>query len=493
MGAVKRYDGKTGAIDSLGRIEADHSIGEYGLVGIAARNDFPAEPWLYFYYSAVEPDGVLTFRLSRIRLSADLARLDMATEKVLIRIRRDKVIWHTGGDLQFDDYGDLWAAVGDNEQTLQGPANTADLRGGILRIHPDDSPKGYSIPAGNFGSWFAARFTDLGKPDTAALFADTAKVKPEIYVKGTRNAYTIALDPVRRWLAWGDVGPDQNRNSEEYNLVKEPAFAGWPYYAGEESMAGIDFYGEEIPSRSTRAAPINTHPKAGLRQLPPVREPLFVRPEGCAMTGPIFRYDGSDRGSGRFPPQFDRKWLISGCDDYGFRLMTLDSAGERIIAQQGIFNAIRTKQLVDLKQGPDGGLYYVDWAKGLFRIEYTGSCQDGEFHRERTGCADPEAANYEPGLPKAFHDPRLCRGGSALAPPPPRAAWFALGSGSLSVTSAGPHRAEFLDLRGRTVAAYAADGPAAHPLSALPGAGLYRLRIRSSQGRAEASFPWLGR
>lgn len=493
MGAVKRHDGKTGAIDSLGKLDADHSLGEYGLVGIAARDDFPAEPWLYFFYAAIEPDSAPTFRLSRIRLSDDRARLDMATEKILLRINRVKARWHTGGDMQFDAYGDLWVAVGDNEQTLRGPANTADLLGGILRIHPDGSPRGYSIPGGNFGPYFAARYLAQGKPDTAALYADTLKVKPEIYVKGTRNAYTLALDPVRRWLAWGDVGPDQQQNSEEYNLVKAPVFAGWPFFAGEENMAGVDPYGEPIPSGATRESPVNPSPKGGLRQLPPVREPMLFRPQGCAMTGPIFRYDGAHPVPGRFPPQFDRKWLISGCDEYGFHLLTLDEAGERVVDQLAIFNSIRTRQLVDLKEGPDGKLYYVDWAKGLYRIEYTGACRDSSLAPERTGCADPEADNYDPVLPKAFHDPRLCRGGTPLEPRVSRAPWFALGPASLSVAAPGPHRAEFLDLRGRTLASFAGSGPAAYPLPVLPVAGVYRLRIRSSRGRAEIVLPWLGR
>ncbi len=116
--------------------------------------------------------------------------------------------------------------------------NAADLRGSILRIHPDESTRGYSIPAGNFGERFAAYFRSKGDSDLASAYADPARVRPEIYVKGTQNPYSLFVDPVRRWLAWGDVGPDQGKQSEEYNLTREAAFAGWPYYAGEEDMAG---------------------------------------------------------------------------------------------------------------------------------------------------------------------------------------------------------------------------------------------------------------
>lgn len=214
--------------------------------------------------------------------------------------------------------------MGDNKKTEYGPGNTADLRGGIYRIHPDDSPRGYSIPEGNFGPRMAAHFAAAGNAALASQYLDTAKVKPEIYVKGTRNAYTLSLDPVRRWLAWGDVGPDQQKVSEEHNLVKEPVFAGWPYYAGQEDMAaqGGNFYGKPVPAGSTRAAPLNQDPASlGVKQLPPNREPIFARNQGCAITGPIVRYDGSIGDAGQAPPQLNRKWFNAGCDGFGFHVM----------------------------------------------------------------------------------------------------------------------------------------------------------------------------
>jgi glucose/arabinose dehydrogenase len=492
QGTVLRYNGKAGTVDTLGTVTVDFSIGEYGLVGVAARNDFLKNPWLYFMYASKETGAdSLSFRIARIKMKAGLAGIDNASEKVLVKIPRKKVNWHTAGDMMFDAYDDLWAAIGDNQQTDLGPGNTADLRGGILRIHPDESAKGYSVPAGNFGEKMAAYYKTQGKPDVAALFSDTAKVKPEIYVKGTRNAYTIFVDPVRRWLAWGDVGPDQGKVSEEANLVKEPVFAGWPYFAGEEDMVGVSPYGIPVPAGSTRAAPVNSSAVSGVRNLPPIREPIFARPEGCSMTGPIFRYDGSVANPAAFPPQFNRKCLVSGCDGFGFHLMTLDSAGDKISGNLQIFPTIKPQTLVDLKQGPDGVLYYVSWNQGLYKIEYTGTCKDETLLPEKTGCAEPTASNYDPKLPKAYNDPRLCTGGTGIAMAARSAGWLGFDRRSISVSAPGAHRVEILDLEGRRIALLEGAGPATHAMPALPSAGVYRLRAHSSLGEVQTSLSWL--
>lgn len=483
QGSVRRWNGKGGTVDSLGRMPVEFS-GEYGLVGIAAREDFAASPWLYLYGSYLKPDSSLVLRLSRVRLAASGNALDLASEKVLLEFPRTKSTFHSAGDMHFDAYGDLWLATGDNGQTETGPGNTADLRGAILRIHPDESAQGYSIPKGNFAEAFAAYWKSKGRADLAAAYADPAKVRPELYVKGTRNPYTISLDPVRRWLAWGDVGPDQGRVSEEHNLVKAPGFAGWPYFAGEQDVAGAAPYGTKVPAGSTRAAPINSLPGAGVKELPPNQEPIFARQQGCAMNGPIFRYDGSLAEAGQFPPQLNGKWLLSGCDGYGWHLVTLDAEGTKIQSNVAILNNMRPVVLVDANQGPDGMLYYMSWHQGLYRIEYTGACKDPALLPAKTGCATPGAPGYDPAVDPAFHDPAKC-GSTRAAPSRGNGAeWLRADARALGVSAPGPHTIAVEDLAGRVVARFAGHGPMSHPMPRLaPGA--YRVRAGSARGSAE--------
>jgi glucose/arabinose dehydrogenase len=471
-GPVKRYNAKTNATDSLGIINADFRQNEYGLLGIATRNDFLTNPWLYFYYSFAEQDGSLTQRVSRIKLTSDMAHLDMTTEKVLIKQKRESVTWHTAGAMKFDDYGDLWVAFGDNQQTDAGPGNTADLRGGIVRIHPDESAKGYSIPAGNFGAYFHDYYTTKGQADLAAKYLDTNIVKPEIFIKGTRNAYSIYVDPVKHWVAWGDVGPDQQKQSEEYNLFKNPVFAGWPYYAGAEDMFGITAYGNagSIAVDNPKTAPLNNK-KLGIVTLPPVSDPIFARAEGCAMTGPIFRYDGRITTAGQIPPQMNGKWLITGCDGYGWHLRTLNATADAVSADATLWGTtIRAVTIVDVQQGPDGVLYYVDYGKGTVnKVEYTGTCKDPALI--------PDQASTDIHAAKAAS----------------RADWLSYDRRSLSISAPGAHKAEFLDMQGRVLATLSGTGPATHAMPQLPAAGVYRLRVQSSQGEVVATVPWIQR
>jgi hypothetical protein len=149
-GTFKKYDASSKTVAQLGKVTVATG-NEDGLVGLALDPAFKTNRFVYFMYSFLSADSTeSTYRISRFNLGAD-GKLVSTSEKILIRIPSERNNWHTAGSMQFDAYGDLWIAIGDNETTDLGPGNTADLRGGILRIHPDGSPRGYGIPKGNFG------------------------------------------------------------------------------------------------------------------------------------------------------------------------------------------------------------------------------------------------------------------------------------------------------------------------------------------------------
>ena len=62
----------------------------------------------------------------------------------------------------------------------------------------------------------------------AAQYRDTSKVLPEIYVKGERSNFSIAVHPTKRWLAWGEV--NYGGGLDETNVTGNPIFAGYPYF-----------------------------------------------------------------------------------------------------------------------------------------------------------------------------------------------------------------------------------------------------------------------
>lgn len=483
MGAVKKYDGTTKAVALLGAVPCA-SANEDGLTGLAVDPDFQRNGYLYFFYSHLST-GDTSFHVSRMAVGGD-GKLDLGTEKVLLRVPSKRNLPHTGGAMQFDDYGDLWITVGDNGVAEIGAGNTADLRGGILRIHPDDkAPNGYTIPKGNFGAHFAARFRGLGDEALAKEYEDPAKVRPELYIKGTRNAYTVSVDPVRRWLAWGDVGPDFGGQSEEHNLMKAPAFAGWPYFAGKLDPASV--YGSNF-GKKDRAAPVNASGVAGVRRLPPNADPIYVRQQACAMNGPILRYDGANPNPGQIPPHLDRKWLIGDCNgSFGYHLLTLNAKGDSVIADVKAFDLMSVAVLVDIQQGPDGAIYWIGWQGGVFRLDYKGTCKDPALIPEKTGCADPADAKYDAKLDPAFHDPRLCASAVATRVVPRRGDILAATQSGFRVTSKGPHSAKVSDLRGRIVFRAEAATPAVYGLPGTLPPGAYRVLVETADGTASVT------
>ncbi len=118
-GKVRKYDGATKVVSTLGSVGV-RTTGEHGLLGIALDPGFKANKRLYLFYGTSQ--GAYQFRVSRFTLAGE--QLDMASEKIMIRIPADNNSWHTGGALAFDGSGDLWITVGDNKSDESGSPNT---------------------------------------------------------------------------------------------------------------------------------------------------------------------------------------------------------------------------------------------------------------------------------------------------------------------------------------------------------------------------------
>ena len=429
-GEVIRINGKNSSQDILDTLPVDF-FGEYGLVGIATDPEININGLLYVIYTASENGNNFRYNISRFKLITDKKKLDKSSEKILMTFPAKRKDWHSAGAMAFDAYGDLYIAIGDNMQVDEGPGNTADYRGGILRIHPDVSYKGYSIPKGNFAEVFSAAYKSQGNDAMSKDYLDTSKVKPEIYVKGTCNAYTIQLDPVRRWLAWGDVGPDQGK-------------------------------------------------VFGIKNLPAIEEPIYPKVESCAMTGPIFRYDGRIKSVNNFPPQFNRKWIVNDCNaSNDWKLLSLNDAGDKVISNIGIFKQFDGHTIVDIKQGPNGALYYVSWNAGIFRIDYTGSCKDQSLVPEATGCAEPTASNYDATIPKTFNDPRLCVNSSSVKKQFLTDDKISFSASKITIKISGKHELDIFNNAGQKIWRHQGEGQAEISLPGLK-RGVYQLRLKEN-------------
>jgi len=415
-GNLKYYDGVAKSVKVMGTIQVHATPGsqdDNGLMGVVFDPGYEANRWIYLWYSPKSTfNQTMTatgknrqLRLARFTVKTDNT-LDMASEKSLIKILGSTTDqWHSGGPMQFDAYGDLWIAIGNNSNDLDptacntggsvlsqtdsaqsaewGSSNTHSMRGGFLRIHPDDAaPKGYTIPRGNFGEYWADQFEKQGNATLAAQYRDTSKVLPEVYVKGERSNFSLAVHPTKRWLGWGTV--NYNSSQDEFNITNHPIFSGFPYF-----MANND---KTCNHDKTVAAPTNNSKfNSGVTTLPPAIPGTINNLENVAIGGPIYSFDPSLDYDGKFPPQFDNHWFIGSYASSHYYVVTVDTTGATFkssgtplrLDQTGLLKNASFRNYLQSMFGKDGALYFLNYDGGTYltpinpgvtRVTYKGTC-----------------------------------------------------------------------------------------------------------------------
>ncbi|MFZ6012406.1 MAG: ThuA domain-containing protein [Bacteroidota bacterium] len=384
-GDIKLYspvDGKVKVINSF----AVGTKFEDGVIGIAADPKFIDNHWIYIFYAHPERTANV---VSRFELKDD--KIDQTSEKILIEVvtQRDQCC-HTGGSLLFDQKGNLFISTGDNTSPFESDgyspsderpgrapfdaqkssSNTNDLRGKILRIHPE--PDGtYTIPEGNL--------FPKGEPNT----------RPEIYVMGTRNPYRISLDERTGFLYWGEVGPDAGesdslrgpRGYDEVNQARKAGFFGWPYFVGNNyAYAKYDFTAKKAGPFWDPARPINESPNnTGKRELPPVAPAFIFYPYGeseefpmvktgsrNAMAGPVYYSDNFKNAPAAFPDYFDGKLIIYDWMRNWMFLVTMNESGD-IKDIEPFMENTKFNNIIDMSFGPDGKLYLLEYGTQWFK------------------------------------------------------------------------------------------------------------------------------
>ena len=182
---------------------------EQGLLGIAVDPDWPAENWIYLFYTHETPVN----RVSRFRATGDLddgdslnLGIDGSSEEILIEGPSTQV-FHNGGTLRFGSDKTLYISHGDDALSRGNVQNLTVLHGKMLRINRDGS-----IP-----------------PDNPVFPDAPVDARGEIFAIGLRNPFRFAIDPQTDALLIADVGGD---------LVEEISYAeggenfGYPFYEG---------------------------------------------------------------------------------------------------------------------------------------------------------------------------------------------------------------------------------------------------------------------
>lgn len=386
-GGVKSFDVETRETKAVGLIpvntfyvnkEGKSRAAEEGLVGIIADPNFDQNHWIYTLYADLdEPKHVL------VRWEYIDGALVESSKKVVLEypVQRQECC-HTGGGMVFDKAGNLYITTGNN--TVNPPAgtsnlderpghensddqrtggNTNDLRGKILRIHPEDDGS-YTIPAGNL-------FPE-GTPNT----------RPEIYTMGHRNPWRVSIDHQTGYIYWGEVGPDASEDTEngpkgydEFNQAKGPGFFGWPYFIADNKPY-VDASGKPFDvNQPENQSPNNT----GLKELPAPQKAFIWYPYGysevfpalgsagrSATGGPVFRQADFPESDKRFPAYYEGKWLIVDFMRAWIMAVTMDENGDYQSMEPFLPNE-NFSSAIDMQFSPDGDLYILEYGSAWFR------------------------------------------------------------------------------------------------------------------------------
>ncbi len=384
-GKVKLYDPQKDTISEINTFNVWTKF-EDGMLGLTHDPGFEQNKWLYLYYSHPEKSANV---LSRFVFDGE--KIDQASEVQLLEVKTQReTCCHTGGSLTFGPDGNLFLSTGDNTSPFESDgfspsderpgrspfdaqgssSNTNDLRGKILRIHPE--PDGtYTIPEGN-------------------LFPQgEEKTRPEIYVMGNRNPYRISVDERTGFLYWGEVGPDAGndgpergpRGYDEVNQAQKAGYFGWPLFVGGNyPYAKHDFAKKVSGPRHDVSRPINTSPNnTGKVELPPVSPPFIWYPYAespdfplmktggrNAMAGPVYYSDKFTGKDGAFPDYFDGKLLIYDWMRNWMRLVTMNEKGA-IMDIEPFMEGTQFNNIIDMAYGPDGKLYTLEYGTQWFK------------------------------------------------------------------------------------------------------------------------------
>jgi cytochrome c len=471
-GTLQMYDPAKKAISQAVKLDVYINPGAYdvgGILSVAVTADFPATDWVYLYYAPKaqfsgqnnHTTGRLTYYLSRFRFVAD--HLDVPSEQVLLKI---PAIWetHNGGSMKFGRNGDLYLSVGDNSDCCvsdqysamderpgyefaddqRSTANTNDLRGKILRIHPEETKQAdgnwYSIPKGNLMEKYASVWPT---PELAA------KVRPEIFAMGFRNPYRIFPDPVTGRLYIGEFGPAAPNASDrgpagadQIKIIDSAAYLGYPYFLKDNQPYCHWDYGQGkcIPIQGQSGLkfdplrPVNySRNNTGVNILPAVHAASLWEHDGsspdpipglktCGFeAGPVYHFDPSLKSAIKFPPFFDGKWTFTGFGNGGWtaKIATLSQDVWPRVTQAanppwvGAPGGSFTSGIHDMEYGPgDGALYVVDYGSGA----YSNNPDAGLFRVSYSGCLPPVSLKPGPAAGREEWAPGLLGGQRLRAP-----------------------------------------------------------------------------
>ncbi len=285
------------------------TAGERGLLGVAFDPDFAANGYVYVYYTQKASGKGRPYN-KVIRFTAEGDKAAAGSERLIFRLPGLINKNHNGGAIHFGNDGKLYVAVGENSR--ENTAQSLDsLLGKMLRINKDGT-----IPEDN------------------PFYTRTSGKNKAIWARGLRNPFTFDVQPGTGRIFINDVG---QQTWEEINDGEAGANYGWPRYEGPNGGAGF-----EQPIFAYRHGSSET--------------------TGCAITGGTFynpetpQFPAEEYEGDYFYSDICSGWIRQ------FDPVTKEETG---------FKSSSGEAPVDLKDGPEGDLFFLNRAGGTVeKISY---------------------------------------------------------------------------------------------------------------------------
>jgi cytochrome c len=352
-------------------------FGEVGMLGMAADQSFDRTGWVYLFFCPTQQKE--TMRLSRFTVAGK--KLDLASEKKLLDYKIDIAgAIHMGGGLAMDGKGNLYVGVGDNcppipevpidlrpgkeiSDAFRTAGNSRDLRGKVLRIHPE--PDGsYTIPKDN-------------------LWPDGKDGRPETFAMGCRNPFRLSVDPKTDWLYFGDVGPNVERETgispegyDEINQAPRAGNYGWPFCTGPNApFTQYDFATKKVGPRWDLTNLVNpSQNNTGIKKLPSPIPALIWYATGpskefpelgsggrSAMVGPVYYDNPALQSTVKLPVgRYDRTLFVFDWMRNWIKAVHLDDK-HKIARIEPFLPKMSFRKPIDIRTGPEGALYIAEY------------------------------------------------------------------------------------------------------------------------------------
>jgi cytochrome c len=353
-------------------------FGEVGMLGMAADRAFSKNGWVYLFFCPEKQQN--TMRVSRFTVAGN--KLDLASEKKLLDYKIDVAgAIHMGGGLAMDGKGNLYIGVGDNcppipevpidqrpgkeiSDAFRTAGNSMDLRGKVLRIHPE--PDGScSIPSDN-------------------LWPDGKVGRPETFAMGCRNPFRLSVDFKTNWLYFGDVGPNVEPQTgiapegyDEINQAPKAGNFGWPFCTGpNEPFNQYDFATKKVGPPWDLKNPVNlSRNNTGLKKLPTPLLPALIWyatgpskefPElgdggRSAMVGPVYYDNPALKSDVKLPAgRYNRTLFIYDWMRNWIKAVKL-SEEYRVARIDPFLPKMAFRKPIDIRTGPEGALYIAEY------------------------------------------------------------------------------------------------------------------------------------